>query len=65
MVGLACIEDRVKRRQKEKRSGNRSASHLVARSRFELLISALRGRRPKPLDERAICKASKWPRIIW
>ena len=41
------------RRQKEKRSGNRSASHLVARSRFELLISALRGRRPKPLDERA------------
>ena len=53
------------RRQKEKRSGNRSASHLVARSRFELLISALRGRRPKPLDERAICKASKWPRKIW
>ena len=27
---------------------------VVARSRFELLISALRGRRPRPLDERAI-----------
>ena len=27
---------------------------LVARTRFELVISALRGRRPKPLDERAI-----------
>ena len=56
MGELVCIEDRGKkkeRRQKEKRSGNRSASHLVARSRFELLISALRGRRPKPLDERA------------
>ena len=26
---------------------------LVARTRFELVISALRGRRPKPLDERA------------
>ena len=28
---------------------------LAARTRFELVISALRGRRPKPLDERAIC----------
>ena len=28
--------------------------HLVARTRFELVISALRGRRPEPLDERAI-----------
>ena len=27
---------------------------LVARTRFELVISALRGRRPKPLDERAL-----------
>ena len=27
---------------------------LVARTRFELVISALRGRRPKPLDERAV-----------
>ena len=26
---------------------------VVARTRFELVISALRGRRPKPLDERA------------
>ena len=26
---------------------------LVARTRFELVISALRGRCPKPLDERA------------
>ena len=30
---------------------------LVARTRFELVISALRGRRPKPLDERAVCVA--------
>ena len=30
---------------------------LVARTRFELVISALRGRRPKPLDERAICRS--------
>ena len=28
--------------------------HLVARTRFELVISALRGRRPEPLDERAV-----------
>ena len=27
---------------------------MVARTRFELVISALRGRRPKPLDERAV-----------
>ncbi len=27
---------------------------MVARTRFELVISALRGRRPEPLDERAI-----------
>ena len=27
---------------------------MVARTRFELVISALRGRRPKPLDERAM-----------
>ena len=34
---------------------------LVARTRFELVISALRGRRPKPLDERAICsKCNGW-----
>ena len=32
---------------------------MVARSRFELLISALRGRRPKPLDERAV-HAKEW-----
>ena len=31
--------------------------HLVARTRFELVISALRGRRPEPLDERAVCGA--------
>ena len=31
---------------------------MVARTRFELVISALRGRRPEPLDERAIwCNA--------
>ena len=31
-----------------------SQDSMVARTRFELVISALRGRRPKPLDERAI-----------
>ena len=33
---------------------------LVALTRFELAISALRGRRPKPLDDRAICACTKW-----
>ena len=32
----------------------RACEDLVARTRFELVIAALRGRRPKPLDERAI-----------
>ncbi len=32
---------------------------MVARTRFELVISALRGRRPKPLDERAISLSRK------
>ena len=32
---------------------------VVARTRFELVISALRGRRPKPLDERAISLSRK------
>lgn len=27
---------------------------VVARTRFELVISALRGRRPKPLDDEAM-----------
>ena len=34
--------------------GGSGFSFMVARTRFELVISALRGRRPKPLDERAI-----------
>ena len=33
--------------------GSSPNSSLVARTRFELVISALRGRRPEPLDERA------------
>ena len=33
--------------------------NMVARTRFELVISALRGRRPKPLDERAISLSKK------
>ena len=32
---------------------------VVARTRFELVISALRGRSPKPLDERAISLSRK------
>ena len=35
-------------------------SALVARTRFELVISALRGRRPKPLDERAMNEWLGW-----
>ena len=34
--------------------GSSPNSSLVARTRFELVISALRGRRPEPLDERAV-----------
>ena len=34
--------------------GSSGFKFMVARTRFELVISALRGRRPKPLDERAI-----------
>ena len=34
--------------------GSPGIRSVVARTRFELVISALRGRRPKPLDERAI-----------
>ena len=32
---------------------------MVAPTRFELVISALRGRRPEPLDERAVCKMQR------
>ena len=38
-----------------KKGSEEPLKFLVARTRFELVISALRGRRPKPLDERAIC----------
>ena len=41
MKNPACVPDRV-------------LKFMVARTRFELVISALRGRCPKPLDERAI-----------
>ncbi len=34
--------------------GSSPKLNLVARTRFELVISALRGRRPEPLDERAV-----------
>ena len=37
-----------------KRASEEALKHLVARTRFELVISALRGRRPEPLDERAM-----------
>ena len=45
-----------KTRPSKRRSG---IQNLVARTRFELVISALRGRRPKPLDERAISLSRK------
>ena len=42
-----------KRDEKQNRPVNPACKLLVARTRFELVISALRGRRPEPLDERA------------
>ena len=39
---------------KQARNNALTCGFLVARTRFELVISALRGRRPKPLDERAV-----------
>ena len=41
-------------RDMKKGSRRSLVKSLVARTRFELVISALRGRRPKPLDERAM-----------
>ena len=38
---------------KKGRTRRTDPERLVARTRFELVISALRGRRPEPLDERA------------
>ena len=43
-------------KQKQARDEALTCEGLVARTRFELVISALRGRRPKPLDERAVSK---------
>ena len=43
-------------------------SEIVARAGFEPAISALRGRRPKPLDERAglkyLIQDGKWKLIM-
>ena len=44
----------ARRRCAKKKALGEGLGDLVARTRFELVISALRGRRPKPLDERAI-----------
>ena len=50
----------------EMEKGSReSPERLVARTRFELVISALRGRRPKPLDERAICNGTEPRESNW
>ena len=43
-----------KRDEKQNRPDNPACKLLVARTGFEPVISALRGRRPEPLDERAI-----------
>ena len=48
-----------KRDEKQNRPDNPACKLLVARTRFELVISALRGRRPEPLDERAICDEAR------
>ena len=50
--GRFTFEHRGARRYENR--PRRACEDLVARTRFELVISALRGRRPKPLDERAI-----------
>ena len=50
----AMISESDNKRDDNKKSLPKEALHLlVARTGFEPVISALRGRRPKPLDERA------------
>ena len=48
------VSTRTERVGQRKRASVEAPKHLVARTRFELVISALRGRRPEPLDERAM-----------
>ncbi len=64
MIMPAVVQPREDRHRKENQRRKNQKSRmqmqtaryfLVARTRFELVISALRGRCPKPLDERAIC----------
>ena len=50
----AAEEVELYRDTKKARDKPLTCGYLVARTRFELVISALRGRRPEPLDERAI-----------
>ena len=47
-------------KQYEKGSRRSLEQSMVARTGFEPVISALRGRRPKPLDERAIICKMHW-----
>lgn len=49
ILNLTCINSKMANQRKH---GSPNSS-LVARTGFEPVISALRGRRPEPLDERA------------
>lgn len=52
--GKSEVEGQKTPNTKRRPPGGGLLISLVARTRFELVISALRGRRPEPLDERAI-----------
>ena len=50
ILNLTCINSKMANHRKH----GSPNSGLVARTGFEPVISALRGRRPEPLDERAV-----------
>ena len=59
--GAPCLRHVDRQGMLNKKTGTQldAGTFVVARTRFELVISALRGRRPEPLDERAICTGPK------
>ena len=62
-----CVQRNVKwilQIAKQARACALTCEDLVARAGFEPAISALRGRCPKPLDERAICGAPQRKRYF-
>ena len=59
--GGIATDDKYARKRKQARANIAlTCGLLAARTGFEPVISALRGRRPKPLDERAIICAIGW-----